>query len=401
MKKLLCSAAVIGLAVVAANPAQAEDGLTLDIGGYFKGYGMYTDLDDETAADGVGESRDLDIIRNTEVHFSGETTLDNGLTVGAHIETGADREDSFDVNETYAYFSGGWGRVNFGSEDGAAYLLQVEAPSADDNLDGIRQFVNPINYAAIGNLAGAGTGLAALNIGTSGSTGGLDYDQDATANVDKLTYLSPIMNGFQVGVSYTPDVADASGENAANLDDVDDAFGSAYEAAVRYEGQFNNIGVIAGAGYTHVDLEEQVGAQAAGDSTDDRTVWNAGLDLDIGPFGVGVAYLNDDFGDTALTATTEQEEEETWVVGVDYTTGPFKIGASYLNQDGAANIAGVSGDDGVEVDRYTGGVVYTYGPGMTFRGSISHAEFEDVAGIAGGSTDAEATSVLLGTQINF
>jgi hypothetical protein len=44
MKKLLCSAAVIGLAVVAANPAQAEDGLTLDVGGYFKGYGMYTDL---------------------------------------------------------------------------------------------------------------------------------------------------------------------------------------------------------------------------------------------------------------------------------------------------------------------------------------------------------------------
>ena len=67
MKKLLCSAAVIGLAVVAANPAQAEDGLTLDVGGYFKGYGMYTDQDDEPVAAGVGESRELDIIRNTEL----------------------------------------------------------------------------------------------------------------------------------------------------------------------------------------------------------------------------------------------------------------------------------------------------------------------------------------------
>ncbi|MGB4107488.1 MAG: porin [Alphaproteobacteria bacterium] len=401
MKKLLCSAAVCGLAL-AATPAQAEDGLTLDVGGYFKGYGFYTNLDDETAADGAGENRDIDIIRNTEVHFSGETTLDNGLTVGMHIESGADNEDGFAVNETYAYFSGGWGRVNFGSEDGAAYLLQVEAPSADDNLDGIRQFVNPINYAAIGDLAGAATGLTALNIDGSGSTGGLDYDQDVTGISDKLTYLSPIMNGFQAGLSYTPDVADGSNENAGNLDDVDDALGSAWEAGVRYEGQFNNIGIIAGAGYTHVDLEEQVGAQAGGDSfSDDREVWNAGLDLDIGPFGVGAAYMNDNFGDDPLSATTEQEEEETWVVGVDYTTGPFKLGASYLNQEGSANIAGATGEEGVEVDRYTGGVVYTYGPGMTFRGSISHAEFENVAGIAGGSTDADATSVVIGTQINF
>ncbi|MBP7720897.1 MAG: hypothetical protein KA155_00005, partial [Alphaproteobacteria bacterium] len=59
------------------------------------------------------------------------------------------------------------------------------------------------------------------------------------------------------------------------------------------------------------------------------------------------------------------------------------------------------GNDGIEVDRYTGGVVYTYGPGMTFRGSISHAEFENVAGITGGATDADATSVVIGTQINF
>ena len=398
MKKLLCSAAVIGLAVVAANPAQAEDGLTLDVGGYFKGYGMYTDQDDEPVAAGVGESRELDIIRNTEVHFSGETTLDNGLTVGAHIESGADNEDGFAVNETYAYFSGGWGRVNFGSEDGASYLLQVEAPSADDNIDGIRQFVNPINYAGIET----GGSLAGLNVAASGSAGGLDYDQDISGAADKLTYLSPIMNGFQVGVSYTPDINDVSNENALNDDDDDDELGSVYEAAVRYEGQFNNIGVIAGAGYTHADLEEQIGAQAGGDAfSDDLTAWNAGLDLDIGPFGVGVAYTSNDFGDDPVSATEEMEEEETWVVGVDYTTGPFKLGASYLNQEGANNIAGATGNDGIEVDRYTGGVVYTYGPGMTFRGSISHAEFENVAGITGGSTDADATSVVIGTQINF
>ena len=111
------------------------------------------------------------------------------------------------------------------------------------------------------------------------------------------------MNGFQVGVSYTPDINDVSNENALNDDDDDDELGSVYEAAVRYEGQFNNIGVIAGAGYTHADLEEQIGAQAGGDAfSDDLTAWNAGLDLDIGPFGVGVAYTSNDFGDDPVSA---------------------------------------------------------------------------------------------------
>lgn len=388
MKKLLCSAAVCGLAL-AANPAQAADGLKLDVGGYFTGYGMYTNQDDENIAG--NESRQFDIIRNTEVHFGGETTLDNGLTVGVQIEANADEGDSFGVDESYAYFSGGWGRVNFGAEDGAAYLLQVEAPSADDNIDGIRQLVNPINYAA---METGGT-LAGLNFEN-------DYDQDISAKVDKLTYLSPVMNGFQVGMSYTPDLADASAENAGNQSEQEDSIGSVYEIGARYEGQFNNVGVIAGAGYTHGDVEQDNVVQAAGNITDDREAWNAGVDLDIGPFGVGVAYQHDNAGDVALTATTEQDAEQTWVVGVDYTTGPFKVGASYMNKDGAIGLAGATGSDGVESEKYAGGVVYTYGPGMTFRGSVSHVNLENVAGLTPATTtDADATSVVLGTQINF
>lgn len=387
MKKLLSTAAICGL-VMAATPAHAQ--VSLELGGWFKGYGFYTDQDDDSAV--AGESRSFDIIRSTEVHAGGETTLDNGLTVGVHMEMEADgngTQDSFDVQESYAYFSGGWGRVNFGSEDGAAYLLQVEAPSADGNLDGIRQYVNPVNYTATN-----GTGLTGLNV--NGAQGGLDYDQDVTGFNDKLTYLSPIMNGFQLGVSYTPDNAASSDEDAQNEEDVDGALGEAYEAAVRYEGQFNNVGMILGAGYTHVDLEDNT--TNPGGNDDDRTAWNVGGDLDIGPFGVGLAYMEDDFAEAAGSPT--DDEEQTIVVGVDYTTGPFKLGASYMDVDNTANIAGAVAGEGIESDRYTGGVIYTYGPGMTFRGSITHVEHENVAGLTSGD-DVEATSVLVGTQINF
>ena len=218
MKKVLLStAAVAGLAMI-ATPAAAQ--VKLELGGYFKGYGIYADVDEASNAAGTEslENRDLDIIRNTEVHFGGETTLDNGLTVGAHLEVEADRNgtnDGFNTDESYVYFSGGWGRVNFGSEDGAAYLLQVAAPSADSNIDGIRQYVNPVNYAAT-TFRGLGptTGGSVLEIlDARGARSGLDYDQDISSKSDKLSYLSPIKNGFQLGVSYTPEIGDDSDED--------------------------------------------------------------------------------------------------------------------------------------------------------------------------------------------
>jgi outer membrane protein OmpU len=335
MKKLMLSTAIAAFAfVVSPAMAQEDSGVKLNLGGHFKGYVNYSDEDD---------TQSVDILRQTEVHFGGETTLDNGLTVGAQIEAFADGGESFDIDESYVYMAGSWGRINFGDEDGAAYLLQVAAPSADDNIDGIRQFINPTNFTSI------------------------DYANDTAGDFDKLTYLSPVFNGFQAGVSYTPSTTSSralsgnntDAENATNFTDVT-------EVAARYEGIFNTVGVILGAGYT------------AG--SDDLKEWNTGVDLDIGAFGIGAIYTEFEAQGSADT--------ETWVIGADYTTGPFKLGLSYLN--GEADSVG-------DVERYTAGVVYTYGPGMTFRGSVGHTEV-DVAGPGG---DDDATTVTLGTQINF
>lgn len=374
MKKLLLSsAAVIGLASV-ATPALAQ--VELDLGGYFKGYGAYVDQDEVTGEEANG----LDIIRDTEVHFGGETTLDNGLTVGAHIEAEADGADAFGVDESYVYFSGGWGRANFGDEDGAAYLLQVEAPSADSNIDGLRQYVQPVAYA---NLKGIDDGTFAA--------GGLDYDHDVSGKSSKLTYLTPILNGFQGGLSYSPDTDAADDLEGVGSDDVVNAFGATYEAGVRYEGQFNNVGMILGAGFSHTELEDEDSPIGAADFTDDRQAWNVGADFDIGPFGIGASYMEDNGGDQAIDATSNEDDEETIVVGADYTTGPFKLGASYMNKENT------DGDDGQDTDRYSGGVTYTYGPGMTFRGSVGHVQHDDTAA----DDDADATYVTLGTQVNF
>ncbi len=398
MKKLLLSsAAVCGLAM-AATPAFAQ--VELDVGGYFKGYGAYVDQDESAdinagvAGVQTGEVNDFDMIRDTEIHFTGETTLDNGLTVGAHFEFDADGGDGMATDESYAYFTGNWGRVNIGDEDGATYLLQVAAPSADENIDGIRQFVQPVNY---GREVNAAT-LTALGLGTTPAIS-FDYDHDITGKSSKITYMTPIFNGFQAGASFTPDTDGFADDlEGIGFDDVDDTFGRTYEASARYEGQFDMLGFILGAGYSHAELENSVVPFAASNPTDDRNAWNVGLDLNIGAFGIGAAYMEDDMGELAQVAAVSpatNDEEETFVLGVDYTTGPFKLGASYFNQENTAGAAGL------ESDRYSGGVTYTYGPGMTFRGSVGYIEHEAETAIFGADDETEATYVLLGTQINF
>ncbi len=356
MKKLLLASVAAGSLAFACAPAHAE--VELNVGGYFKGYGVYVDQDELTGQ----QVNDVDFLRDTELHIGGETTLDNGLTVGAHFEVSFDSGDASDLDESYLYFSGDWGRVNFGEEDGAAYLLQVSAPSADSNVDGIRQYIQPVNATQLGV-----TSLTSLN---------LDYAQDNSKDADKLTYLSPILSGFQVGVSYAPDQGNADDldgittENASGLNE-------SYEIAARYEGQFQDVGVIAGAGYSYITNNSSTAGQ------DDGQAFNLGLDLNIGPFGVGAVYLEDN-----RNVDNTTDDTQIIVLGADYTTGPFKIGASYYNNDVDGNI---------EVDRYTGGVVYEYGPGMSFRGSISFTDAENDSA----DTDGDATAILLGTQVNF
>jgi len=297
MKNILMStAALAALALVAAAPARADEpALQLGVGGYISGYAVYTDQDETAPA----ELRTFDFRKDTEVHLSGEVALDNGITAGAHMELLMDRADGGDtVEESYLYLSSSWGRVNFGEEDGAAYLLQVAAPSADDKIDGIRPDI--------------GTFLPA-NGGT------LDYAQDPFGYTNKLTYITPVFNGFQAGVSFTPSVSEGdlgALTPSVTSNDIGD-LENGVEVAARYEGSFDAIDLAIGAGYSAAGLEEDA------PGLDDLAAWNVGATVGFGAFGLGAAY-------TTTNNAAEDNDTDTWVAGIDYTTGPYKLGVSYL-----------------------------------------------------------------------
>jgi len=115
---LFCSTAL--LTVAAVNDARATDGVKLGIGGYYHAAAGAVIGEDFSRSSGVneGDVRDYVFKQKVDLTFNGETTLDNGLTVGAHIELKGET-DSDQIDETWIYFSGGFGELKFGSTNDA------------------------------------------------------------------------------------------------------------------------------------------------------------------------------------------------------------------------------------------------------------------------------------------
>jgi outer membrane protein OmpU len=370
MRRLMTVAAVA--AGFLALPVQAEEANHLNMGvhGYFKGYVVYNSQDDN----GTSEARSVDIIRDTELHFVGDMTLDNGLTVGADIGADADNGGNFAIADSFVYFAGDWGRVNAGATDGAGYLLQVVAPSADANYDGMDQYYTPFNYAVT-----SVTQLSSIEF---------DYDHDMSTPHDKLTYISPVFSGFQVGVSYTPETGDSRGTSGVSVANNEDDFENIIDLAARFENKMGECNYVVGAGYSHADNEDGA-SPASGSPADDRTQWNVGLNVTSGAWGVGAVYTHDDRGDIDSADSAQTQ----YVLGVNYDLGNhYVLGASYLNQNNEF------GANEIDTARYTGGVTYTYGPGLDFHGLVSYIDHDVDAALG---DDVQGTAVMLGTSLTF
>lgn len=365
MKKLLLTTTAVAGFAMLATPALA-DGLSLELGGFYRGYATYSDSD-------VTNERDIDLRQDAEVYFTGETTLDSGLTVGVHAEM--ELTDST-TDEVYAYFSGSWGRVNLGQEDGAQYLLQVAAPSADSNIDGLRTYIQAITFPA-----------AAI---TAGQTTILDYDMNMSGKAQKITYMTPKFNGFQAGVTWAPELTDdnagSAGALAAHaLDNQANAFEDLLEVGARWDGEFEGVGLALGAGYGRASTELDGAAGTIG--SDSRTQWNVAATANFAAFDFGAAYTDDNNG------IDSDGDVTTWVLGAGWDNGPYHLGVSYLSSEYEVG-AGVEETD---AERYTLGGTYTFGPGMSFRGAVAFGEVD----ATGNANDADFTQITLGTDISF
>jgi outer membrane protein OmpU len=360
MNRYLLSALMLS-SMLSAAPAFAE--IKLDLGGYFKGYAGFADQDQANL-------REFDVKRKSQVFFEGSTTLTNGLTVGYHSRLFQENEATTgtQMERSFLYFSGDWGLVNLGREAGVGYILQAKAPGADSNQDGVNVEMNFFNIS--GNVD-----RDYQHAGTSSN--------NASKFADKISYLTPKINGFQFGASYSPEYdQQLIGDNTAGMeaDNTTSDFKNMLEGAGYYEGKIGDVGLSIGAGYSTADRE----VEAAND--DNYVEWNTGVKLTYEGVSFGGAYNTDNGG------LDNNGDTDNWTVGLAYAWDAYSIGASYFNSDG--EVAGAQDD---EFDRYMIGAGFKMAPGIEFRTAAGYYDLDR----AGTANDNDGYSITAGTVIDF
>jgi predicted porin len=381
MKKLLLGTTALVAAGVLTGQAQAADPVSLSLGGYYRtAIGVVFDGDEDNAVTGEGGSARHSYYheQDVEVHFTGETTLDNGLTVGVNIQLEGQTQGGDQIDETWAFVSGSWGQLRVGDEDSVSYNFAYIAPYV--GLFGPTTpwfaFSNAGNTA--GNIIGASTNFEIF-----------DLAGDAT----KLYYTTPDFNGFQLGVSYAPDGSQDGRSNPNG----DGCFGCGpsssngtlediWAIALGYSGDFQGVSIGFSAGYEDAQSENGL---AGTPGTADPETWGLGLNLGWGNWAFGGMYQD---GDT----DNDSFDYEVWDIGVTYKVGAWGIGFGF-SQANAGDAPGIQADQN---DVWQLGVDYSMGPGISVSGALSYNDFNN--NTAGGTgPDYGAMSAMLGMTIDY
>ena len=206
MKKLLLGSTALVAGGLMAAPAMAADPIKIGVGGYYQFFALAGSIEGVYAPDGTSiQYKGLMFQQEGEIHFIGQTKLDNGTTVGLTVELegwntassasstsggGSGRQ----IDEAFLFAFGDWGRLEFGSRDQASYRMFYGAPSALLGW-GFFQHNSSFNWASGAMLANPAQGAAAFY-----TIGGQFQD------VNRVNYFTPRFFGLQVGVGYAPKI---------------------------------------------------------------------------------------------------------------------------------------------------------------------------------------------------
>jgi outer membrane protein OmpU len=378
MKKvLLGTTAIVAAGMIASAPsAIAAEKLKLGVGGYMEQWFGYTNNDDAAGQDFSG----FDVKSDSEIHFKGSTTLDNGISVGVNVQLEANSNSGDQIDESYLIVKGGFGEINLGSENSAMYKMHY-AP-ADFGI-GIITGDQTGWLSTTTNAAGASISEGGYFRAPFGST----YVEPLRSNdTEKLTYYTPRVEGFQLGLSYSPE-SGGSQDNIAQPNR-DTAATDLVMAGVNFNRSFGSTNVRASLGYGTV-LDGVAGTNT------EASAFNAGLGLGFGGFGVGVSYASyDDSGANDGSGLN---------AGVSYSSGPWGVSLGYFHgeKDGATTAGSLAGDG--EQDTFQLSAKYALGPGITAAGSLAHSKFKSDDTLLAGtdSAEVEATYAVVGLRVSF
>ena len=320
--------------------------------------------------------------RFSEIFFNGELTADNGLVYGAkiHLNT-TDRSETLTSGypgRHYIYLSGGWGSLEFGNWIGADSGLNL-CPLA-------------CSYKSYGLLDTPYHSYAVKPDGAvSNHINPYWFDQSP-----KATYYTPVVNGVQAGISYTPtggggffDVT--PGPTSAADGEYKDVIG--YGA--QWKGEFGgtSLGISAIGAQSDDALDEDtanVSAQGLGH-------YEVTAQVGVGGFQVAGTYW--DFGDGGAPMGADQDYSG-WAINAVYTFGPYGLELQYATAEQERTYADPADNTESEFVGWGIGLGYSIAPGLKWYGEVVKGEW-DVEGFDNPDGEYDSTVGLMGLVLSF
>ncbi len=454
MKKLLLGSTALVVGGLMAAPAMAADPIKVGVGGYYTFYAVAGSIDSTYATNGTFTAyKGLFFQQEGEIHFIGQTKLDNGTSVGVNIELEAWNPSSATANaqidEAFLFAFGDWGRVEFGSRDAASYRMYYGAPSALIGYGAIQhnhQVVNPI--------------VAANNKAYFHSTSATNTA--AWQDVNRINVFTPRFQGLQIGAGYAPKVNIGSGNslgstglasgpgggagqcgyngatNVSNCAINDYSWQDAFDVGVNYLNKFGDVTVAAYGSFAYASFNPGYNAlatsasQITGGNLAAWTMWAAGLQFGYKGITLGgsIGYDNNGLGSNYYTGVDNATRFA--AAGIMYETGPWQMsflwmGSINSNGNGSATVqsiasgtntatlssASFAGTPGVNSNAFSGpnalafgaetsqkfevGANYALGPGVKITGGGIYVNNSGPSNAVTGNTWA----LLLGMDLRF
>jgi len=384
----LCTTALVLASGVSASAMDmggkdVEAGsLSLGVGGYFEVLAGFANVGGPTV---VGQDLDgLDFKQDVEIHFSPTMTLDNGLTIGAHVELEGSSGTPDTIDEAYMTLSGNFGKFILGSENSVGYKMTVAAPDVTH--------INVNSGSTTAFIPFSGTaGTAGVSVGSDifrGTLGTTYLENRRNNDAQRISYFSPDFSGFSFGVSYARDGAqDSNGQldcNAITCDFID--------LAVAYSGSLG--------GGVDVALSGRWGTASAPAGALDPEVWGVGANVSFGNITIGGSYAEQK--DTGANA----QDGESYDFGIAFANGPWSYSLTYFhgeNDDNENYIAIGAANPTEELDQILLGATYRFNSNFAMGGYIADVDFDEQVsdGGAGTGDDVDGTIVGISMRLDF
>jgi hypothetical protein len=356
MKKLLLGSTALVVGGAIAAPAMAADPIKMGIGGYYTFYALAGNIDTTYAYSGqIQTYKGLAFQQEGEIHFLGQTKLDNGTSVGLTVEleawNPAATTATATIDEAFIYAFGDWGRVELGSRDAATYRMYYGSPSALIGYGAIQHNHNWVNQQVLTNNKAYARTMATTNT-------------PQWQDVNRINYFTPRFQGLQLGVGYAPKLNGnalqssnyvAAGQNAAgicgynnatninNCPTADYAWQDLFDVGANYLNKFGDFTVALYGAFAYASFIPGYNPYSAaanlntGANLTSWKQWVVGAQFGYAGFTVGgaVGYDNNGLGSNYFTGV--DNDTRFYTAGIMYETGPWQMSfmwAGFYNTNG-------------------------------------------------------------------